>query len=168
MTILLPIAGLLGLAVLAMTLFAAAYIKRQGDSNIVLLTDGVELPGSVSDKGATVAHSIFFKNAGKQDGVLLDVRVSAIHTPEVHVEPQLIREGTNPSELGYWVANILEPGETCEGILTMDVGLAGRPPSDLAITLTYDEVGRSPMITKTADVKIRIPAAQKANKEANQ
>ena len=143
--------------------YGAYFMWRQGDSDIVLLTDYIEAPELSGLTGsATISRSLVFKNRGTQDGVLLDVRVSADRTPGLLVEPSVIRMGTNPTELNYWVANIMEPGYTCEGNLTVQISAAS--PGAIArsgvipLNVSYEEVGRSLLVTKEKRLNVVVPA----------
>ncbi|MCL5292756.1 MAG: hypothetical protein M1548_09630 [Actinobacteria bacterium] len=159
MTLLFIIIGALALA----GGYAAYYIKRQGDSDIVLVTQSIEAPELIKpEEMATFSRSLTFENRGTQDGVLLDVRVSAPRAPGVLIEPSIVRKGTRPSQLGYWVSNILEPGESCEGELTVEMSTASSEAlgrlNDLSLTVSFDAVGRSLLVTKSPTVKIVVPA----------
>lgn len=139
--------------------YGAFYIWRQGDSNIVLLTEEIgaaELSGANS--AASIKRALVFKNLGTQDGVLLDVRVSLPSWSSARMQPSIIRKGAGQTEPDYWVANILRPGESCEGELTLDIapsaGGSLSIPTDAAITVSYDEVGRSLLVSKEAALRI--------------
>ncbi len=159
--------GAIALLILAAAVYAAYFIWRQGDSDIVLLTDSIEAPELSGFDGSTaISRSLVFKNRGTQDGVLLDVRATAQRNPGLLIEPSIVRMGTNPPESNYWIANILEPGATCEGILTVQISAAS--PGAIArsgvipLNISYEEVGRSLLVKKEKKLNIVVPAVARA------
>lgn len=165
MTVLLVFLLLIASLVIGIVGYAAYYIKHQGDSHFVLENASIEAPPIGGSDPVTFTRAITFKNIGTQEGVLVDVRVSAPETAGIQVEPAIVRTGTSPTDLSYWVSNILEPGESCEGLLT--VGISAISPDalaaakELSVIVNFDEVGRSPLITRSEKIKIAVSVAAK-------
>ena len=112
--------GLLAVA-LAGGLWAVwqAFVRRQGDSEMVWLSDHLD-DLTRSDGNAT--GTIGIENRGRQLGVARRVEGTVVGG-QGRVRATL--QGSRPPERGWWVSNILKPGERC--VAEIDVELESDP-----------------------------------------
>ena len=111
------------------------FTRLQGDAELVY--EGSALANLVADDRS--AHGeITIVNRGKQGAVLhkFDGRIAEGPPGRVLVT----RKGSKPPERGWWVSNILNPGESC--VAEVDVELVEAATEPVTIELSAHEIGR--------------------------
>lgn len=126
------LAGAAGVAGVATTgWFTLAWV--QGDSEI-----GYG-PGTVLDTDEKGVHAeITLVNRGREPGVIRRLDGTLVNGPPARV--LVTRKDSQPPERGWWVSNILKPGETC--VAEIDVELIGQGPGPVIVELDAHEIGR--------------------------
>lgn len=65
------------------------------------------------------------------------------------------RKGSRPPEAGWWVSNVLRPGESCEAEIALV--LPEEPAGQLVVDLTLQEMGRRVFQYRAARVQVPVP-----------
>ena len=125
-----------------------ALVRRTGDSNMVWAAG--ELSG-VDQRDGLVTGTIGIENTGNALGVVRRVEGRIVEGGPGTVAATL--RGSRPPERGWWVSNILKPGESC--VAEIDVTLNGPATGPLVIELTAQEMGRRVFQHRTARVRVR-------------
>ncbi len=126
-----------GVAGVAATAGWMALARIQGNSEMGFGTTTV-----IETTEGSVHAEVVLVNRGREGGVIrrLDGRLVEGPTGRVLVT----RKDSQPPQRGWWVSNILRPGETC--IAEVDVELAESGPGPLIIELDLHEIGRRLLI----------------------
>ena len=122
-------AGLVGAATTGW--FALARI--QGDSQLGFG------PCTVIDTDDRAAHAeVVIVNRGREPGVIRRLDGILVHGPPARV--LVTRKDSHPPHRGWWVSNILKPGETC--VAEIDVELVALGTGPVIVELDIHEIGR--------------------------
>ncbi|MDQ4096567.1 MAG: hypothetical protein M3144_01690 [Actinomycetota bacterium] len=115
------------------------FVRLQGDSEVVYGSG--ELAGLVTHDGG-LRGEVTLVNRGRQMAAILRVEGRVVEGPlgRVHVT----RQGTSPPEPGFWVSNLLDPGESC--VAEVDVLLDTPAQEPVVIELDVQEIGRRPLV----------------------
>ncbi len=97
-----------------------------GTSTVIETTEG------------TVHAEVVIVNRGREAGVIRRVDGRLIEGPQCRI--LVTRKDSQPPERGWWVSNILRPGETC--VAEIDVELADSGPGPVIVELDLHEIGR--------------------------
>jgi hypothetical protein len=110
------------------------FTRMQGDSDIVV--DDASF-ASEPDVAHVVRGSIAFSNRGRQTGVLRRVAVTVLGEPDATVTVE--RRGSRPHQPGWWVANLVHPGETT----VADIEICfPQDPGPTVLEVDIEEIGR--------------------------
>jgi hypothetical protein len=77
-------------------------------------------------------------NRGREAGVIRKVEGTLVEGPPGRV--LVTRKDSQPPQRGWWVSNILKPGETC--VAEIDVELVGPGQGPVIVALDLHEIGR--------------------------
>lgn len=132
--------------------------RVQGDSEVVV--EGDEL-ASVTVDGTAVSGRIRLINRGRQIAVVRRVEGRLVAGGPGVV--RVTRQGSRPPERGWWVSNLLGPGESC--VAEMDIELARRPVDELSVELSCQEIGRRPRVTRVTRIRVPLPAAAPGHRD---
>lgn len=125
-----------------------ALVRRTGDCHMVWLADKLS---DVERCGRVVTGTVGIENQGDTLGVVRRVEGKIVRGGRGIVLATL--KGSRPPERGWWVSNILQPGEAC--VAEVDIHLEGEASGDLDIELTAQEMGRRVFQYRTA--RLRVP-----------
>lgn len=145
-----------GLLVLAGGVAAwEAFIRIQGDSEVVYGSDELS---AVSSGDGSLHGEVALVNQGRQLAAIRRVEGRVVEGPPGRV--LVTRKGTRPHERGFWISNLLKPGESC--IAEVDVELDEAPRASLArpvvIELDVHEIGRSLLVHRRGRFGLAVPA----------
>jgi len=134
------------------TLTAAAwrlFVLIQGDSRIEFTSDRLERVRRTDDGLTGVVE---LRNVGRQCGILrrVDARIDAPRRVRV------TRQESRPHERGWWVSNILEPGESCAA--EVDVVFDHQPEEPLFVELETQEIGRGLIVKRSKRLAVPLPS----------
>ena len=122
-----------GLASAAATAGWFALARVQGDSEM-----GYG-PSTVIESTEGAVHAeVEIVNRGREGGVIRRIDGRLVEGPTGRV--LVTRRDSHPPSRGWWVSNILRPGETC--VAEIDVELAEPGPGPVIVELDLHEVGR--------------------------
>ena len=144
------IRGLLGAAGMAGAAATAGWFvlaKVQGDSEIGFG------PSTVmgTDEGSVHAE-VELVNRGRESGVIRKVEGTLVEGPPGRV--LVTRKDSQPPQRGWWVSNILKPGETC--IAEIDVELVGPGTGPVIVSLDAHEIGRRLLVHRRTRLTLPI------------
>lgn len=144
------IRGLLAAAGLASAGATAGWFvlaRIQGDSEIGFG------PSTVigTDEGSVHAE-VELVNRGREAGVIRKVLGEMVEGPPGRV--LVTRKDSQPPQRGWWVSNILKPGESC--IAEIDVELVGPGPGPVIIALDAHEIGRRLLVHRRTRLTLPI------------
>ena len=134
---------------------ARAFTRWRGDSHMSWLSGGLS---DVERVGDTVTGFIAIENRGTALGVVRRVEGRILEGGRGVVLATL--KGSRPPTRGWWVSNILRPGESCEAEIA--VVLEDEPAARLVVELTLQEMGRRVFQYRTTRVVVPVPAMQPA------
>ncbi len=120
-----------------------AFVRLQGDSEVVFAAD--ELSG-VSEEDGLVRGEIVLVNRGRQMAAVRRVEGRVLEDPAAPV--RVTRKGSRPPEDGFWVSNLLTPGESC--VAEVEVELESPAQSPITLELDVHEIGRRPLVHRRA------------------
>ena len=123
----------------------------RGDCRMAWLS---EVLGEVDRSDGTITGVIGIQNRGRSLGVVRRVEGHIVSGATGAVLATL--QGSRPPERGWWVSNILQPGQSC--VAEVDVLLEADPSGPLVIELTLQEMGRRVFQYRTARVHVPVPA----------
>jgi hypothetical protein len=136
-----------GLAGAAATAGWFALAKVQGDSEI-----GYG-PSTVLETSEGTTHAeVEIVNRGREGGVIRRVDARLVEGPPGRV--LVTRKDSSPPERGWWVSNILKPGETC--VAEIDVELTEPGPGPVIVELDLHEIGRRLLVHRKT--RLTLPA----------
>ncbi len=125
--------GVTGLAGAAATAGWFLLARVQGDSEI-----GYGPSTIMGTSEGSVHAEVELINRGREAGVIRKVEGTLVEGPPGRV--LVTRKDSQPPERGWWVSNILKPGESCTA--EIDVELAGPGTGPVIIALDAHEIGR--------------------------
>jgi hypothetical protein len=141
-----------GLAAAAGTVVGAkAFTWWRGDSRMVWVTDHL---AEVDRLDGTLTGVIGIRNDGRSLGVVRRVDGHIVSGATGAVLATL--QGSRPPERGWWVSNILKPGQSC--VAEIDLLLEAEPTGPVVVELTLQEMGRRVFQYRTARVTVPVPA----------
>ena len=148
------IRGLLAATGLAGAAAPAGWVvlaRVQGDSEIGFG------PSTVmgTDEGSVHAE-VQLINRGREAGVIRKVDGILVEGPPGRV--LVTRKDSPPPQRGWWVSNILKPGETC--IAEIDVELVGPGTGPVIIALDAHEIGRRLLVHRRTRLTLPIGVPQ--------
>lgn len=139
------------LTVVAWTLAAAggvtiawrAFVRLQGNSEV-----GFDLTrlSDVAISDGVVRGVVTLVNRGRQMSAIRRVEGRLVEGPPGRV--LVTRRGTRPHDPGFWVANLLDPGESC--VAEVEVVLDGPATTPLVVELDVHDIGRRPLVHRRA------------------
>lgn len=127
-----------------------ALVRRTGDSFMVW---GSERLADIEKRDGTIAGTVPIENRGNALGVVR--RVEGRVLSGGHGRVVATRAGSRPPERGWWVSNILLPGESCRA--EIEVVLEGEESGPLVLELTVQEMGRRVFQYRTVRVRVQAP-----------
>jgi hypothetical protein len=126
-------------------------IRRQGDSKMAW--SATEL-SDVERWDGTITGTLGIENRGRSLGVVRRVEGRIVEGARGSVLATL--RGSRPPQRGWWVSNILKPGESC--VAEIDVVLEDTEPQwPLTIELVAQEMGRRVFQYRAARVNVPPP-----------
>ncbi len=126
-----------------------ALVRRTGDSRMVWR--GEELT-EVDRTNGLVTGIVAIENVGDALGVVRRVEGRIVDGARGHVLATL--RDSRPPERGWWVSNILKPGESC--VAEVDIHLDEPAAGPLTIELTAQEMGRRVFQYRTARLRVLV------------
>ena len=149
------IRGLLALTGLAGAGATAGWFvlaRVQGDSEI-----GYGPSTIMGTAEGTVHAEVELINRGREAGVVRKVEGTLIDGPPGRV--RVTRKDSQPPQRGWWVSNILKPGETCTA--EIDVELVGPGQGPVIVGLDAHEIGRRLLVHRRTrlTLPIGVPAS---------
>ncbi len=144
------IRGLLGAAGLASAAATAGWFvlaRVQGDSEI-----GYGRSTVIGTAEGSVHAEVELINRGREAGVIRKLEGTMIEGPPGRV--LVTRKDSQPPQRGWWVSNILKPGETC--IAEIDVELAAPGPGPVIVALDLHEIGRRLLVHRRTRLTLPI------------
>ncbi|HEX7277821.1 MAG TPA: hypothetical protein VF244_10645, partial [Acidimicrobiales bacterium] len=107
----------------------------RGDCRMEWLSEVLD---EVDRLDGTLSGVIGIQNRGRSLGVVRRVEGHIVSGATGAVLATL--QGSRPPERGWWVSNILQPGQSC--VAEVDVLLEAEPTGPVVIELTLQEMGR--------------------------
>ncbi len=147
------IRGLLGLAGLATAGATAGWFvlaRIQGDSEI-----GYGPSTVIGTDEGSVHAEVELINRGREAGVIRKVEGTMVEGPPGRV--LVTRKDSQPPQRGWWVSNILKPGESC--IAEIDVELVGPGAGPVIVALDVHEIGRRLLVHRRTRLTLPIGVA---------
>ncbi len=123
----------------------------RGDSRMVWLAEVLD---QVDRLDGTITGLIGIQNQGRSLGVVRRVEGHVVSGATGAVLATL--QGSRPPERGWWVSNILQPGQSC--VAEIDILLEVEPTEPVVIELTLQEMGRRVFQYRTTRVHVPVPA----------
>ena len=130
-----------------------AFVRLQGDSEVVY--DLSQLSGVTSGDGV-VRGAVTLVNRGRQMAAIRRVDGRLVEGPPGRV--LVTRRGTRPHEPGFWVANLLDPGESC--VAELEVVLDRPATTPVVVELDVHEIGRRPLVHRRARLTLPAPPVE--------
>lgn len=125
----------------------AVFARLQGDSELVFQSD--KLSDLIVHQRS--AHGqITITNQGRQGGVLHRFDGRIVSGPPGRV--LVTRKGSRPPERGWWVSNVLKPGESTVAEVDVELDEPARTP--VIIELDAHEIGRRLTVHRTLRLSI--------------
>lgn len=144
------IRGLVGAAGMAGAAATAGWFvlaRIQGDSEM-----GYGPSTVIGTSEGTVHAEIELVNRGREAGVIRKVEGVLIEGPPGRV--LVTRKDSQPPQRGWWVSNILKPGEHC--VAEVDVELVGPGPGPVIIQLDTHEIGRRLLVHRRTRITLPV------------
>ncbi len=144
------IRGLLGAAGMAGAAATAGWFvlaRVQGDSEI-----GFGPSTIIGTDEGSVHAEIELINRGREAGVIRKVEGTLEEGPPGRV--LVTRKDSQPPQRGWWVSNILKPGESC--IAEIDVELVGPGTGPVIISVDVHEIGRRLLVHRRTRLTLPI------------
>ena len=144
------IRGLLGAAGMAGAAATAGWFvlaRVQGDSEIGFGPSTIMGP----DEGSVHAE-VELINRGREAGVIRKVEGTLVEGPPGRV--LVTRKDSQPPQRGWWVSNILKPGESC--IAEIDVELVGPGTGPVIVSIDAHEIGRRLLVHRRTRLTLPI------------
>jgi hypothetical protein len=139
--------GAVGMAGAAATAGWFVLARIQGDSEI-----GFGPCTVMGTAEGTVHAEIELVNRGREAGVVRKLEGLLVDGPIGRV--LVTRKDSQPPQRGWWVSNILKPGETC--VAEIDVELAEPGPGPVIVELDAHEIGRRLLVHRRTRVTLPV------------
>lgn len=139
--------GATGLAGAAATAGWFVLARVQGDSEI-----GFGPSTIMGTAEGSVHAEVELVNRGREAGVIRKVLGELVEGPPGRV--LVTRKDSQPPQRGWWVSNILKPGETC--IAEIDVELVGPGQGPVIVALDVHEIGRRLLVHRRTRLTLPI------------
>lgn len=136
-----------GLAGVAATAGWIALARVQGDSEM-----GFGPSTVIETTEGSVHAEVVIVNRGREAGVIRRLDGRLVEGPTGHI--LVTRKDSQPPQRGWWVSNILRPGETC--VAEIDVELAEPGPGPVIVELDLHEIGRRLLVHRKT--RLTLPA----------
>lgn len=146
------LAGATGMAGLAATAGWFVLARIQGDSEI-----GYGASTVIGTAEGSVHAEVELINRGREAGVIRKVEATMVEGPPGRV--LVTRKDSQPPQRGWWVSNILQPGERC--VAEIDVELVGPGPGPVIVSLDVHEIGRRLLVHRRT--RLTLPVGVVAN-----
>jgi hypothetical protein len=145
--------ALTGLAGAAATAGWFVLARIQGDSEI-----GFGPCTVMGTAEGSVHAEVELINRGREAGVIRKLDGFMVDGPPGRV--LVTRKDSQPPQRGWWVSNILKPGETC--VAEVDVELVGPGSGPVIVALDAHEIGRRLLVHRRTrlTLPIGVPTAQ--------
>lgn len=127
-----------------------ALVRVQGDSEVGF---GPSTTGNPVAAGSLHVE-VELVNRGSEGCALRRVNGRIVDGPAGRV--LVTRKGSRPPERGWWVSNVLKPGDTC--VAEVDVELVEPGSEPVVVELDAEEVGRRLMVHRTTRLTLQPPA----------
>lgn len=127
------------------------FVRVQGDSHVAFTA--AELSEVFSSHGA-VHGRIGLVNRGRQLSTLRRVEGHLLEGPPGRV--LVTRLGSKPHQRGWWVSNLLAPGQSC--VAEVDIELEEAPTGPVVIELDAEDIGRGVAAHRTTRIRVPVPA----------
>lgn len=152
MRVIVRVLGAAGMVGAAATAGWFALARAQGDSEI-----GYGPSTVIGTAEGTVHAEVELVNRGREAGVIRKVEAALVEGPPGRV--LVTRKDSQPPQRGWWVSNILKPGERC--VAEVDVELVDRGTGTVIVTLDAHEVGRRLLVHRRTrlTLPVGVPAA---------
>lgn len=144
------IRGLVGAAGMAGAAATAGWLvlaRIQGDSEI-----GYGPSTVIGTAEGTVHAEIELLNRGREAGVVRKVDGVLVEGPPGRV--LVTRKDSQPPQRGWWVSNILKPGESC--VAEVDVELVGPGTGPVIVQLDTHEIGRRLLVHRRTRITLPV------------
>lgn len=146
--------GLTGAGAAAATAGWFVLARIQGDSEI-----GFGPATIIGTAEGSVHAEVELVNRGREAGVIRKVLGEMVDGPPGRV--LVTRKDSQPPQRGWWVSNILKPGETCTA--EVDVELVGPGEGPVIIALDAHEIGRRLLVHRRTRLTLPIGAPTPAS-----
>ena len=139
--------GLTGAGAAAATAGWFVLARVQGDSEI-----GYGPSTIMGTAEGSVHAEVELINRGREAGVIRKVEGTLVEGPPGRV--LVTRKDSQPPQRGWWVSNILKPGESC--IAEIDVELVGPGQGPVIVGLDAHEIGRRLLVHRRTRLTLPI------------
>lgn len=139
--------GVTGAGAAAATAGWFVLARIQGDSEI-----GFGPATIIGTAEGSVHAEVELINRGREAGVIRKVLGEMVDGPPGRV--LVTRKDSQPPQRGWWVSNILKPGETC--VAEVDVELIGPGEGPVIIALDAHEIGRRLLVHRRTRLTLPI------------
>ncbi len=126
------------------------FVRVQGDSEVAFAADELS---DVETVHGVVRGRIELVNRGRQLSTLRRVDGHIVEGPPGRV--LVTRVGSRPHQRGWWVSNLLAPGESC--VAEVEIELQAAPTGPVVIELDAEDIGRGLAAHRTARITIPVP-----------
>jgi hypothetical protein len=126
------------------------FIRVQGDSQVAFRADELS---EVQAAHGVVHGRIELVNRGRQLSTLRRVDGRIVDGPPGRV--LVTRLGSKPHQRGWWVSNLLEPGESC--VAEVEIELQAPVTGPVVIELDAEDIGRGLAAHRTARIRVPVP-----------
>jgi len=151
MRVIRPVLGAVGLTGAAATAGWFVLARIQGDSEMGYGTCTV-----LGTADGSVHAEVELVNRGREAGVIRRIDGVIVEGPPGRV--LVTRKDSQPPERGWWVSNILKPGETC--VAEIDVEIVGPGVGPVIVEIDLHEIGRRLLVHRKTrfTLPIGVPA----------
>ena len=139
--------GAAGLATAGATAGWFVLARVQGDSEM-----GYGPSTIMGTAEGSVHAEVELVNRGREAGVIRKVEGVLVEGPPGRV--LVTRKDSHPPQRGWWVSNILKPGETC--VAEIDVELVGPGQGPVIVALDVHEIGRRLLVHRRTRLTLPI------------
>jgi hypothetical protein len=119
------------------------FVRVQGDSEVAYGSTALR---ELAAHDGVIRGEVTLVNLGRQMAAILRVEGRVVDGPSGRV--LVTRQGTSPPEPGFWVSNLLDPGQSC--VAEVEVVLEAAPDAPVVIELDVYEIGRRPLVHRRA------------------
>ena len=125
--------------------------RVQGDSEVAFAADELS---DVAAVHGVVHGQIELVNRGRQLSTLRRVEGRIVSGPPGRVLVTL--QGSKPHQRGWWVSNLLQPGESC--VAEVEIELQEPPTGAVVVELDAEDIGRGLAVHRTGRIRVPVPA----------